>query len=118
MRRVILGLGSMFLILIFATQIFADDVLVPDELLNELLETIPEYITNMDETIRKNDAEALRELAHTLKGACYNLSAKTMAESSYAIELLAKENNLSQFTEKKKTLVQAYEQLKHCIESM
>ncbi len=52
------------------------------------------YMMSLLTTIEQNDAEQMRILAHTIKGAAGNISAKRIRETAASMEALAREGDL------------------------
>ena len=84
---------------VFDLQEFMERVQNDKELLLELLDIFTEdYKTKrqlLGEAIEKNDYEQVRSIAHSLKGATGNISAKALRETLMQIEDMAKRENLS-----------------------
>jgi HPt (histidine-containing phosphotransfer) domain-containing protein len=79
---------------------FMERVQDDKELLLELLDIFQDDFVGkrqaMDEAIKGNDIAKIKELAHSLKGASGNISAKEMHANFLKIEQAAKNNDLSQ----------------------
>jgi len=67
---------------------FAQSILV------EAIKEIPEDLGNLQELCKGEDAQAIRLLAHTLKGMAANLCTPALREISYKIETAAKDGDL------------------------
>jgi HPt (histidine-containing phosphotransfer) domain-containing protein len=79
---------------------FMERVQDDKELLLELLDIFQEDFVGkrqaMDEAVKANDTTKIKELAHSLKGASGNISAKEMHANFLKIELAVKNNDLNQ----------------------
>ncbi len=61
------------------------------KLVNLYLESVPKYIDQMRAALIANDSEALKLVAHSLKGASANVGATQFAEDCHALELMARD---------------------------
>ena len=70
------------------------------ELLLELLDIFQEDFVGkrkaLTQALQEKDAQKIKELAHSIKGASGNISAKAMHANCLKIEQMARENNLTQ----------------------
>ncbi len=55
----------------------------------------PQRIAQMRQAIADDDAEALHQAAHTLKGSCSNLGLRTLQEACAALDQMARSHQLS-----------------------
>jgi HPt (histidine-containing phosphotransfer) domain-containing protein len=78
---------------------FMERVQDDKELLLELLDIYVEDFGKkrklLDEAAAKNDFEQVRNIAHSLKGASGNISAKDIRETFSTVEVMGKNSNLS-----------------------
>lgn len=68
-------------------------------LLSRFSEKTRSQLASMDAAILAKDAKTVRELAHSIKGAAWTLSAKALGDSAMAIENMAAKGNLSNATD-------------------
>ena len=84
---------------LFDLEEFKDRVQGDTELLLELLEIfVADYEVkrqSLQEAVGKGDYEEIKSVAHSLKGASGNISAKSLREVFVQIEELAKTNDMS-----------------------
>ena len=89
------------------------------ELLMELLDIFQnDYIVKRKlfaQHLADKDAEQLRDVAHSLKGAAGNISATQMFATCMKIEKMADENTLAGMEELFKALDKQFEDLQSCI---
>ncbi len=71
------------------------DVEMVWELVGLFVEDSPKLISKIREALGNEDATALREAAHGLKGSALSIAAKPMAEVALQIEMLARDGNLA-----------------------
>jgi two-component system, sensor histidine kinase and response regulator len=64
------------------------------KLVNLYLESAPKYIDQMRAALVANDSEALKLVAHSLKGASANLGATQFAEECHALELMGRDASI------------------------
>jgi len=92
------------------------------ELLMELLDIFSEDYTEkrevLNELIKENNFEEIRNIAHSIKGAAGNISAKAMHATSERIERLAEERNLVTVKELLPELDKQFVQLQACIKEL
>jgi len=67
----------------------AGDVDLAWEVLSEFVETLPQRLAEIDEAVRIADPGLIKRLAHTLKGASANISARRLSEAALAVEQAA-----------------------------
>lgn len=94
-------------------EVIGDDL---KDILQVFVETAPNEVAAMQETLAKGDAEGLRLHAHTLKGSAANVGASLLSQQSKEIEESAKVADLSGIgdglTELENTLNQVLSSLK------
>ena len=92
------------------------------ELLMELLDIFSEdYVEkreHLNELIRDNDLEEIRNIAHSIKGAAGNISAKAMHTTCEKIEKLAEANNLAPIKDLLPQLDKQFIELEGCIKEL
>jgi len=74
-------------------RLMNDQDLVKD-IIEGFLEEVPGQIAALSEALEKKDADLIRRLAHTLKGASANIGASALQETAYQVELAAKAGTL------------------------
>ncbi|MEJ5365574.1 MAG: response regulator [Desulfosoma sp.] len=67
----------------------AGDMDLSWEVLSEFVESLPERLAEIEEAVRRADAGLVKRLAHTLKGASANISARRLSEAALAVEQAA-----------------------------
>ena len=86
------------------------------ELLLELLDIFQEDFVGkrqyLTEAVKNNDIQKIKELAHSLKGASGNISAKPMHANCLKIEQMARDNDISQIGLMLAELDRQFEELK------
>ncbi|OGW97716.1 MAG: hypothetical protein A2Z81_05070 [Omnitrophica WOR_2 bacterium GWA2_45_18] len=94
---------------------FLERVQDDKELLFELLDIfVGDYRgkrKSLGEAIKKNDYEEVRMIAHSLKGASGNVSAKALRQTFIKIEEMRKQNDYTGAEETLKTMDQRFEEL-------
>lgn len=84
------------------------------ELFDIFLDDCPGKIKALKEAVAKKDLTALKAVAHSLKGASGNISAKKLYQAFLQIEQMAKNNDLSAMQEPLKGLDSQFEEFKAC----
>jgi HPt (histidine-containing phosphotransfer) domain-containing protein len=79
-------------------QIGGDKDLLVD-IINIFIDTYPEDLKTLQESIEEGDTETIRKNAHRMKGSVSNFGKYRAFESAKSIEDLAKEGNLSKMPE-------------------
>jgi HPt (histidine-containing phosphotransfer) domain-containing protein len=74
------------------------------ELSELFFEDSSSLLKKIEESINKNDSEALRKSAHTLKGAVSNFSAQKAYDAAYELELAGKDKAFENVSDKLTTL--------------
>jgi len=95
-----------------------DDKDLLNELIQELIKTIPENIESLEKFYQSKSVEDFLRTAHTMKGACSNLGAKSLAKTFNLIENIAKENNFTQYVPLKNQLIQDFDAFKNYVANM
>jgi len=95
---------------------FMERVQDDKELLVELLDIFQEDFAGkrqaLGEALKTNDINKIKEVAHSLKGASGNISAKEMHANFLKMEQLAKSNDLSQMPGLLQNIDTQFEQVK------
>lgn len=95
---------------------FMERVQDDKELLLELLDIFQEDFVNkrqmLDEAVKSSDITKIKEVAHSLKGASGNISAKEMHANFLKIEHAAKSNDVNQIASILKDVDVQFEQIK------
>ncbi len=107
---------------VFDLQEFMERVQNDKELLLELLDIfVEDYKTKrqlLSEAIDKQDYEQVRSIAHSLKGATGNISAKALRQTFMQIEEMAKAGNLEGIDKILVILDSQYEELQSRIDAV
>src|SRR5258706_14258693 len=80
----------------FNDALFEGDREFLAEILNLFLETCPKLLTAVEDAMSRNDAQAIRRAAHTLKGSVANFGAPKGVAGAQALEMIRLEGNLTQ----------------------
>jgi two-component system, sensor histidine kinase and response regulator len=72
-----------------------DDLELLDEVAGDFAAQVPVWLSGLAEALRAGDAEALRRVAHSLKGAVGNFGAPAVRELAAALEELGKAGRLA-----------------------
>jgi two-component system sensor histidine kinase/response regulator len=67
---------------------------------DQFLIDLPRHLEGIKQAIHQQDAEALVKVAHTCKGSSRSIGATLLAETSYALELIAREGTMTDATAK------------------
>ena len=78
-----------------------------DELVDTYLEDAPKLLGELKSSLEAQDIEAFRRGAHSLKSSSATFGARGLSEMARQLEMLAKENNLSEAATKLPALEQA-----------
>jgi PAS domain S-box-containing protein len=89
-----------------------DDESLADRIIARFLESTPELIESLRQSLKLNDAAAARRTAHALKGAAANLGGERLRQAAFEMELAAKAEDLHAATELLAELQASFEQLK------
>ena len=82
------------------------------ECFDELLNSMPQTLAEIQSAIEQGNASNLDESAHKLKGSLKYIAAETAADVAYQLETLGKEENLSQADNIFPTLCEECEKIK------
>jgi HPt (histidine-containing phosphotransfer) domain-containing protein len=87
-----------------------------DDFINELIETFledaPKMIAEIKSAHATNNAETFRRAAHSMKSNAATFGASQLAALAKELEMLGKENKLSETGDKLKALEEAYESVR------
>ena len=86
------------------------------ELLDEFLTQSAMHIDAISKAIGENDAEAVMEVAHTMKGAAYTLHVQKIPELAFQLEKMGREGHLNGATIVLDELQEEMENLKSYVE--
>ena len=79
-----------------------------EEVLAIFLKDIPQRIHSLEEAISKNDAPAIRNQGHALKGSCGTIRARALQEVAYRIEMAGEKGDLFRVKDLLQTLHQSF----------
>ena len=79
----------------FDGSLFDGDPVFLAEIVNLFLATYPDLLSDIDGAVLRQDADALRRAAHTMKGAVANFGAKAVVEQARTIEMIGKSGDLA-----------------------
>ena len=92
-------------------EIMDDDVELIQDCFTEFLNEWPVQYVDIKQAIMTQDAQALDESAHKLKGTLRYLAAESAADAAYALEMAGKENKLEGSEQKLDNLKDACQQV-------
>jgi len=84
-----------------------------DELVETYLDDAPKLLGELKSSMEAQDVEAFRRAAHSLKSSSATFGARGLSEMARELEMLAKENNLSEAA----TKLPALERALHSVET-
>src|SRR5580693_7291224 len=79
----------------FDGSLFDGDPEFLAEIVNLFLATYPDLLSDIDGAVLRQDSDALRRAAHTMKGAVANFGAKAVVEQARTIEAMGKSGDLA-----------------------
>ncbi|MFH1148120.1 MAG: response regulator [Pseudomonadota bacterium] len=94
-----------------AMERFSDDRAFFVEVLNGFIETTSKQIKNLSEAISSGNADVVRRESHSIKGAARTLSADPLAEQAFRIEMMGRDNTLTEADAALKGLMAEFERL-------
>ena len=97
-------------------EILDDDKELLIECFDELLNSMPQTLTEIKSAVKQRDASSLDEAAHKLKGSLKYIAAGTAADVAYQLEIMGKEENLSLADKTFSTLCEECEKVKDFME--
>ena len=65
-----------------------------DELIHEFMSYIPEQFEKLHKAVKSNNLQVVEGIAHTIKGSAGVLSMNSIAEASFKLEKMAREENM------------------------
>lgn len=80
-----------------------------DELINTFLEDAPQLMAQLHSARAANDAESFRRAAHSLKSNAASFGANDLSALAKELEMLGRENKLSEVGAKLKAVEAAYQ---------
>jgi histidine phosphotransfer protein HptB len=89
-----------------------------DELIDTFLEDGPMQINEMRKALVSGDADVCRRAAHSLKSNSATFGARDLAEKAKELELLAKENRLTDVNVRLTALEEAYAEAARTLKSL
>jgi len=97
-------------------EILDDDKELLIECFDELLNSMPQTLAEIQSAIKEGNASSLDEAAHKFKGALRYIAAGTAADVAYQLETMGKEENLSLADNIFSTLCEECEKVKDFME--
>lgn len=91
-------------------QMSGDDFI--NELIDTFLEDAPKMISEIKSSHASNNAETFRRAAHSMKSNAATFGASQLAALAKELEMLGKENKLSETGDRLKALEDAYESVR------
>jgi len=91
-------------------QMSGDDFI--NELIDTFLEDAPKMIAEIKSGLATNNVESFRRAAHSMKSNAATFGASQLAALAKELEMLGKENKLSETGDKLKSLEEAYESVR------
>ena len=87
------------------------------DLLKTFIETSGKNISDLGDALTSDDAEAVRRLAHTVKGSAALLKAEVVSDLAFEIECMGKAGDLSGAKQKYDAFVKSYVDLEKEIQA-
>jgi len=84
--------------------------------IDQFLSDLPRHLEGIKQAVEREDSEALVKRAHACKGSSRSIGATLLAETSYALELLAREGTMTDATAKFKQWLQEQERTTHALQ--
>jgi HPt (histidine-containing phosphotransfer) domain-containing protein len=97
-------------------QMSGDDFI--NELIDTFLEDAPKMIAELKAGLSADNAETFRRAAHSMKSNAATFGAAQLAALAKELEMLGKENKLSETGDKLKALEEAYETVSRELEEL
>ena len=97
-------------------EILDDDKELLIECFDELLNSMPQTLAEIQSAIKEGNASSLDEAAHKFKGSLRYIAAGTAADVAYQLETMGKEENLSLADNIFSTLCEECEKVKDFME--
>jgi len=90
---------------------------VVEEVVEFFLQQVPLQLGELRKALDECDFHQMQELAHGMKGSCFNVAAGTMGQTALEIETLIRENELDKVPEATEKLAHVFETTKQVITS-
>jgi CheY-like chemotaxis protein len=84
--------------------------------LDQFLSDLPRHLTDIKQAVERQDSEALVQTAHACKGSSRSIGATSLAEMSFALELLGREGTIEDATAKFEQWLQEQERTIHAFQ--
>lgn len=98
-----------------ALKIIDNDNEFLKELVEIIINDVPEHMSEIEEAVNCRNSEALVESAHKLKGAVANFGKNATTDTAFKLETMGRENNLDGVEEVYDTLVKDVENLMNAL---
>jgi HPt (histidine-containing phosphotransfer) domain-containing protein len=89
-----------------------------NELLQAYFEETPQLLAKLQEALAKNDSEAFRRAAHSIKSTSNSFGALQYGDQAKKLEMLGKEARLDSAEGQVSSLVAGYEDVKQTLEEL
>jgi HPt (histidine-containing phosphotransfer) domain-containing protein len=100
-----------------ALEVVAGDMDLFKEIAHLFLSEVPENLSKIRDAMERGDARALEQIAHYLKGSIGNFGAQRAHEAAYRLELLGREERVSEADEALCVLEKALEELEAAMQN-
>jgi len=97
-------------------QVEQDSALL-SEVVDIFVDTAPDLLNDLKTAANNADAETLRRVAHSLKGAAANICAEPMCATASALERMGQEGSLSDVEHQVTQIYRQFDELKAFMES-
>jgi HPt (histidine-containing phosphotransfer) domain-containing protein len=97
-------------------EILDDDKELLIECFDEILNSMPQTLAEIQSAIEQGNASSLDEAAHKLKGSLKYIAAAHAADVAYQLEIMGKQQNLELSDDAFKTLIYECEKVKKFME--
>jgi signal transduction histidine kinase/CheY-like chemotaxis protein len=84
--------------------------------LDQFLSDLPRHLTDIKQAVERQDSEALVKTAHACKGSSRSIGATSLAEMSFALELLGRQGTMADATAKFEQWLQEQERTIHAFQ--
>jgi HPt (histidine-containing phosphotransfer) domain-containing protein len=84
--------------------------------IDQFLSDLPRHLTDIKQAVERQDSEALVKTAHACKGSSRSIGATSLAEMSFALELLGREGTMADATPKFEQWLQEQERTIHAFQ--
>jgi HPt (histidine-containing phosphotransfer) domain-containing protein len=89
-----------------------------DELLQAYFEETPQLLVNLQQALTRQDSEAFRLAAHSIKSTSNSFGALQFGELARELEMMGREGNIMGASEKVEALVTGYENVRLALEGL